>query len=76
MKLDIKYKFDDEVYVVYKEDDVVRIFKGKIVEFSMSKDYGLHYYVDNSGDDYVEQELIAVDRDDLLIERINKLLEE
>jgi len=77
MKLDIKYNLDDEVYAVYKEDDgVVRLFKDKIVEFAISKEHGLHYFLENSGEDFKEEELILVDQQDSLIERINKLLED
>lgn len=78
MKLELKYKLGEEVYVVFKEDDgMVRVFKDRIVEFAMSEKYGLHYFVENTvAEDFNEEELIPINREDLLIERINKLLEE
>ena len=41
MKLDLKYNFGDEVYVVFKveKDGMVRIFKDKVTEISMSTIY-------------------------------------
>lgn len=77
MKLEIKYKLGDEVYVVFKEDDgVVRVFKDRIAEFAMSEKYGLHYFVENTiVEEFNEEELIPIDKHELLIERINKLLE-
>lgn len=76
MTIDLKYKFNDEVYVVFKEDDgMVRVFKDRIKEFSMSEEHGLTYYVDRF-EDFKEEELIPVDRPDLLVERIDMLLEE
>ena len=75
MKLDLKYKFRDEVYVVYIEDDgIVRVFKDKIVEFSMSEQHGLHYYVDKMCEEFEEEDLIQIDKPHLLIARINELL--
>lgn len=75
MKLDLKYNFGDEVYVVYIEDDgIVRVFKNKVVEFSMSKEYGLHYYVDKMCEEFKEEELVRIDDTVSLVKRINKLL--
>lgn len=76
MTIDLKYKFNDEVYVVFKEDDgIVRVFKDKVKEISMSEEHGLIYYIDRF-EDFKEEELISVDRPDLLVERIDMLLEE
>ena len=76
MNINLKYKLGDEVYVVYKEDDRVQIFKDKIVELAMSTDYGLQYYGNNSCEGFKEEELVPIDRKDLLVERIDKLLGE
>lgn len=78
MKLDIKYKFGDEVYVVFKENDgMVRVFKAKIVEFSMSEKYGLRYYVDSVvAEEFKEEELVPVNDPGELLIRIDKLLGE
>ena len=71
MKLDLKYKFGDEVYVVYIEDDgIVRVFKDKIVEFSMSE----QYYVDKMCEEFKEEELVRIDDTAGLVKRINELL--
>lgn len=75
MKLNLKYKFGDEVYVVYIEDDgIVRVFKDKVVEFSMSEEYGLHYYVDKMCEEFKEEELVRINDTDGLVNRINELL--
>ena len=77
MKLDIKYKLGEEVYAVSKEDDgLVSVLKSEIEEFSMSKIHGLHYYIKDIVAEFKEEELIPVERKDLLVERIDKLLEE
>lgn len=76
MKLDIKYNFGDEVYVVFREDDgIVRVFKDKVVEISMSAEYGLHYYVNKLCEEFKEEELVPANRKDLLATRIDELLE-
>lgn len=76
MTIECKHNFDDEVYVVFKEDDgLVRIFKDKVSEISYSKKHGLNYYV-GICEDFKEEELIPINKPDLLIERINKLLSE
>ena len=75
MNLNLKYKFGDEVYVVYIEDDgIVRVFKDKITEFVMSEQYGLHYYVDKMCEEFEEEELISVNDPGGLLMRIDKLL--
>ena len=76
MTIECKHSLDDEVYVVFKEDDgVVRVFKDKISEISYSEKHGLNYYV-GICEDFKEEELIPIDKTNLLIERINKLLKE
>lgn len=76
MKLDLKYKFGDEVYVVFKEekDGMVRIFKDKVTEISMSEKYGLHYYVDKMCEEFKEEELVPVNKPTKLLVRIDELL--
>ena len=75
MKLDLKYNFGDEVYVVYIEDDgIVRIFKDKVTEFAMSEEYGLHYYVDKICEEFKEEELVSINDPGELLIRIDKLL--
>lgn len=76
MTIECKHNLDDEVYVVFKEDDgIVRVFKDKISEIAYSKKHGLNYYV-GICEDFKEEELIPIDKPNLLIERINKLLSE
>lgn len=76
MKLDIKYKFGDEVYVVFKENDgLIRVFKDKVQEISMSEKYGLHYYVNKLCEEFKEEELVSVNDKNLLIARIDELSE-
>ena len=77
MNLKLKYEFNDEVYAVYKNNyrNEVVVTKGIISEFSMSKEDGLFYYLDN-GDDFKEENLIPLTRHDLLAARIDELLKE
>ena len=72
----IRYKLDEKIYVVFKEDDgVVRVFNSEIEEISITKEYTINYYVkDIAGEEFKEDELIPINRTDLLIERINNLL--
>lgn len=75
MKIEIKYGIDEEVYIVFKEQDTVQVIKGKIVEFSYSTKYGLCYYIDVPRyDGFKEDEIIAVDDKEGLIKKIDKLL--
>ena len=76
MKLDIKYSFGDEVYVVFKENDgLIRVFKDKVQEISMSEKYGLHYYVNKLCEEFKEEELVSINDKNLLIARIDELSE-
>lgn len=76
MNLKLKYEFNDEVYAVYKEEfeDTVNIGKGKVVEFAMSKEHGLIYFLDDYSEGFKEEDLIPVARHDLLAARIDELL--
>lgn len=76
MKIETKYNFGDEVYIVYKEQGEIHIQRDVIDEVSISKELGLHYYPKNICAEFREEELIEVDRKDLLVERIDKLLDE
>lgn len=77
MQIDIKYKFGDEVYVVFKEDDgIVKVFKDKVAEISMSAEFGLEYYVDKLYEEFKEEDLVPANRKDLLAVRIDELLKE
>lgn len=72
----IKYELQEKVYVVFKEDDgIVRVFSSAIDEITISKEYEISYYVkDIIGEEFKDEELIPIDRKDLLIEKIDKLL--
>lgn len=74
MKLDLKYNFRDEVYVVYKEEQIVKVYKDVVTEISYSEKYGLRYYVKNSCEDFIEKDLIGVNDITGLVNRINELL--
>lgn len=79
MKLDLKFGIGDIVYIVYKEpkDLEVKVFKDEIVEFAMSKEYGLVYYTEKFGDEIKEENLILASEPNiefLLKSKIDELL--
>ena len=76
MEIKLKYKFGDEVYVLLKEYDVVRVFKGKVKEFAVREKHEPVYYVDSLCDEFTEEELIPVDDKELLAAKIEELLKE
>ena len=77
IKLEIKYELGEKVYAVYKEyDGIIRVIKSEIEEIGMSKKHGLYYYIqDIVAEEFKEEELIPINRKDLLVERIDKLME-
>lgn len=79
MKLDLKFGIGDIVYIVYKEPRsfAVNVFKDEIVEFAMSKEYGLVYYTEKFGDEIKEENLILSNEPNievLLKAKIDELL--
>lgn len=79
MKLDLKFGIGDVVYIIYKEpkDFEVKVFKDEIVEFAMSKEYGLVYYTEKFGDERKEENLILASEPNievLLKSKIDELL--
>ena len=79
MKLDLKFGIGDVVYIIYKEpkDFEVKVFKDEIVEFAMSKEYGLVYYTEKYGDEIKEENMILANEPNievLLKAKIDELL--
>ena len=79
MKLDLKFGIGDIVYIVYRKpkDFEVKVFKDEIVEFAMSKEYGLVYYTEKFGDEIKEENLILASEPNievLLKSKIDELL--
>ena len=79
MKLDLKFGIGEIVYIIYKEpkDFEVKVFKDEIVEFAMSKEYGLVYYTEKYGDEIKEENLILASEPNievLLKAKIDELL--
>ena len=74
MQIETKYSFGQEVYVVFKELQTVKVYKDVVTEISFSEKYGLRYYVKTSCEDFVEKDLIGVNDITGLVNRINELL--
>lgn len=76
MIIQSKYTLDDEVYIIYKEDEepFIRILKDKIKEIALSHN-GILYYTEDFFDEVKEEEIVPVNRPDLLADRVKELSE-
>lgn len=77
MNIQTKYKIGDEVYVILKDDNSVLINMDSIEEIAITKKelgYDVSYYLEHTGDEFSDEELISIRDDNTLIYRINKLL--
>lgn len=75
MTINTKFGIGDEVYIVYKENDEVKIFKDEIEEIVIYE-VETCYYVRNSCEQIREDELIHIENRDKVIDKIDELLEE
>lgn len=73
MNIKTKYKVNDEVYVIFKEEseNCVRIYKGKIEEIVIRDEEHI-YYIDSICEEFKESELFLT----LDLKGLNKRMEE
>ncbi len=76
MKIETKYSIGEKVYIVFKEDtdSFVKIFKDNIQEIVVQKNKIL-YYAESFCEEFEEDEIVPYSRKDLLVTKINELLE-
>ncbi len=75
MTINTKFGIGDEVYILYKENGEVKIFKDKIMEILITGTRTL-YYVSTSADEYNEKQFIPAILRENVIDEIDKLLKE
>ena len=75
MTISTKFGIGEEVYIVYKENGEVKIFKDEIKEILIRKNQIL-YYVSTSCDEYNSVQLIRKSLRENVMDKIDKLLEE
>ena len=73
MTIDTKFGIGDDVYVVYKEDDEVKVFKDEITEISITETQ-IIYFGSMIGFDLKEDDLISTADRDKVINKIDELL--
>lgn len=75
MTINTKFGIGDEVYIIYKENGEVKIFKDEIVEILITDTQTL-YYVSTSANEYNEKQFIPSDLRENVIDKIDELLKE
>ena len=75
MTINTKFGIGDEVYILYKENGEVKIFKDEIKEILITKNQTL-YYVSTSCDEYDGTQFIPMISRENVINKIDELLEE
>ena len=74
MVISTKYAIGEEVYAVYKQDDLVHIFKDRVSQIVIiSEKEQLYYLEKHNCDEYKESELVKTTSTTELIEKIEKL---
>lgn len=78
MKIETKYNIGEKIYIVFideeKEETSVRIYKDTIEEIIIQKNK-VKYYAEKFYDEINEKEIVPYTRKDLLVSKINELLE-
>lgn len=75
MTINTKFGIGDEVYIIYKENGEVKIFKDEIMEILITDTQTL-YYVSTSADEYDEKQFIPTNLREIVIDKIDELLKE
>lgn len=75
MTINTKFGIGDEVYILYKENGEVKIFKDEILEILITDTQTL-YYVSTSADEYDEKQFIPTNLREIVIDKIDELLKE
>ena len=75
MTINTKFGIGDEVYIIYKENGEVKIFKDEIMEILITDTQTL-YYVSTSSNEYNEKQFIPSDLRENVIDKIDELLKE
>ena len=75
MTISTEFGIGEEVYIVYKENGEVKIFKDEIKEILITKNQTL-YYVSTSCDEYDGTQFIPMISRENVINKIDELLEE
>ncbi len=75
MQIETKYKIGEDVYIVFKEDcdDCVQIYKDSISEIIIKKNEQLYFAI-NLCEEISEEDIVPIERKDLLEKRIDELL--
>lgn len=73
MTINTKFGIGDEVYILYKENGEVKIFKDEILEILITDTQTL-YYVSTSADEYDEKQFIPTNLREIVIDKIDELL--
>lgn len=76
MVISTKYAIGEEVYVIYKENNEVHVFKDKISEIVISKEKQIYYLEKHNCDEWQENELVKTYSTTNLINRIEELTRE
>ena len=72
MKIETKFKIDDEVYIIFKEDGIVKLFRDVIKEIVITKGH-IIYYGKIMCEEFEEDEIVSINNNEELIKKIIEL---
>lgn len=70
-----KFRVGEEVYVVYKEDGFIEIWRDKIISITIRENNVVDYILDKLCDTFSGHELVKFDDKKGLINKIDELIE-
>ena len=75
MNIKTEFQIGQKVYIIFKENNLVKLFADEVVEINIRSN-GVYYYGKVMCEDFKEDELVDINAKEVLIEKIEKLTSE
>lgn len=75
MNMKTEFQIGQKVYIIFKENNLVKLFADEVVEINIRSN-GVYYYGKVMCEDFKEDELVDINAKEVLIEKIEKLTSE
>lgn len=72
MNMKTEFQIGQKVYIIFKENNLVKLFADEVVEINIRSN-GVYYYGKVMCEDFKEDELVDINAKEVLIEKIEKL---
>lgn len=75
MNIKTEFQIGQKVYIIFKENNLVKLFADEVVEINIRSN-GVYYYGKVICEEFKEDELVDINAKEILIEKIEKLTSE